>query len=167
MVRRAYSHLGTVRHRSEVVESRLEQHYARLGDQLVRLGFDIKSVIKGRAGEARESPAITQGEAGEDLPEWARRDSNARPLAPEAPASAATIAKYRSGFVFPSNRASVSGGNHWQSGTIFPHHYGYLEGGPIGSSYCPQQSTAGEVLGQPRHVGRQAVRHRVPNVEHR
>ena len=31
-------------------------------------------------------PAATEVSAGEDLPEWARRDSNARPLAPEASA---------------------------------------------------------------------------------
>jgi integrase len=86
MVRRVYSHLGTVRHRSEVVEYRVEQHYERLGDQLIRLGFDIKSVIKERAGEETEAPAPTEVEAGEAVPEWARRDSNARPLAPEASA---------------------------------------------------------------------------------
>ena len=32
-----------------------------------------------------ENPVDTQSEAGEQLPEWARRDSNARPLAPEPP----------------------------------------------------------------------------------
>jgi hypothetical protein len=41
MVRRVYSHLGTVRHCSEVVEYRVEQ-FERLGDQLIRLGFDTK-----------------------------------------------------------------------------------------------------------------------------
>ncbi len=40
MVRRVYAHLGTVRHRSEVLEYRVEQHFDRLGDQLVRLGYD-------------------------------------------------------------------------------------------------------------------------------
>ena len=39
MVRRVYAHLGTVRHRSEVVEYRVDQHFERLGDQLVRLGL--------------------------------------------------------------------------------------------------------------------------------
>ena len=86
MVRRVYAHLGTVRHRSEVVEYRVEQHFERLGDQLVWLGFDIKTVIKEGTAAANETPAVTQGEAGEDVPEWARRDSNARPLAPEASA---------------------------------------------------------------------------------
>jgi integrase len=79
-----YSHLGAVRHRSEVVEYRVERHYERLGDQLIRLAFDITSVIKQPSAEAKEDPRDTQVSAGEDLPEWARRDSNARPLAPEA-----------------------------------------------------------------------------------
>ena len=39
MVRRVYAHLGTIRHRSEVVEFRVEQHLDRLGDRLRRLGL--------------------------------------------------------------------------------------------------------------------------------
>jgi integrase len=38
MVERVYSHLGTVRHRSEAVEFRAEQHAAKLKDRLARLG---------------------------------------------------------------------------------------------------------------------------------
>ena len=34
MVRRVYGHLGEVRHRAEVVEYRIEQHAAKLGDRL-------------------------------------------------------------------------------------------------------------------------------------
>jgi integrase len=86
MVRRVYSHLGTFRHRSEVVEYRVEQHFERLGNQLIRLGFDTNIGTNPQAGLGTESPAPTEVEAGEDLPEWARRDSNARPLAPEASA---------------------------------------------------------------------------------
>ena len=37
MVQRVYSHLGQVRHRSEVVEYRLEQHRETLGDRLTAL----------------------------------------------------------------------------------------------------------------------------------
>jgi integrase len=44
MVRRVYSHLGTTRHRSEVVEYRVEQHLERLGDRLQRLGLVGPSV---------------------------------------------------------------------------------------------------------------------------
>jgi hypothetical protein len=86
MVRRVYSHLSTFRHRSDVVEYRVEQHFERLGDQLRRLGFVITSVINQTRSEASETPATTEVEAGAELPEWARRDSNARPLAPEASA---------------------------------------------------------------------------------
>jgi len=38
-----------------------------------------------RGGEQNETPARTEVEVGEGVPEWARRDSNARPLAPEPP----------------------------------------------------------------------------------
>jgi integrase len=86
MVRRVYSHLGTFRHRSEVVEYRVEQHFERLGDQLIRLGFDTNIGTIPQARARNETPTVTQGEAAEDVPEWARRDSNARPLAPEASA---------------------------------------------------------------------------------
>jgi len=37
MVEKVYSHLGTMRHRSEVVEYRVEQHVATLGDRLTAL----------------------------------------------------------------------------------------------------------------------------------
>ncbi|MBA2714771.1 MAG: hypothetical protein H0U55_14595 [Rubrobacteraceae bacterium] len=57
MVRRVYSHLGTVRHRSEVVEFRVEQHFERLGDQLRRIGFVITPDIKRRSGRAKKLPA--------------------------------------------------------------------------------------------------------------
>jgi len=37
MVKRVYGHLGTVRHRAEVVEYRVEQHPKKLGDRLTQL----------------------------------------------------------------------------------------------------------------------------------
>jgi hypothetical protein len=87
MVRRVYSHLGTVRHRSEVVEYRVEQHYGRLGDQLVRLGFVTGNVAGGDQEAKNENPRPSAtGGGDESSSEWARRDSNARPLAPEASA---------------------------------------------------------------------------------
>jgi hypothetical protein len=38
------------------------------------------------AGAGNETPTRIEVQAGEQVPEWARRDSNARPLAPEASA---------------------------------------------------------------------------------
>jgi hypothetical protein len=84
MVRRVYAHLGSVRHRSEVVEFRLEQHLEALKDRLGLVGFGTTIDTTERAGEENETPAHTEVEVG-DVPEWARRDSNARPLAPEPP----------------------------------------------------------------------------------
>jgi hypothetical protein len=86
MVRRVYAPLGTLRHRSEVVEYRVEQNLETLKDRLGNVGFVTRNVTTERAGEETKDPTVTQGEAGTDLPEWARRDSNARPLAPEASA---------------------------------------------------------------------------------
>ena len=37
MVRLVYGHLGQVRHRAEVVEYRVEQHEAKLGDRFSRI----------------------------------------------------------------------------------------------------------------------------------
>jgi integrase len=37
LVRRVYGHLGTVRHRAEVVEYRVEQHRERLGERLAAI----------------------------------------------------------------------------------------------------------------------------------
>ena len=58
--------------------------FERLGDQLIRLGFNTKIGKNPRPGTVNETPTSTEVQAGEDVPEWARRDSNARPLAPEA-----------------------------------------------------------------------------------
>jgi hypothetical protein len=40
-----------------VIEYRGEQHYERLGDQLVRLGFVINPVMNPALGETNETPA--------------------------------------------------------------------------------------------------------------
>jgi hypothetical protein len=86
MVRRVYAHLGSTRHRSDVVEYRVVQHLDKLADRLRKLGFVTGNVTGGVAMLETESPASTEVQAGDDVPEWARRDSNARPLAPEASA---------------------------------------------------------------------------------
>jgi hypothetical protein len=88
MVRRVYSHLGDVRHRSEVVEYRIEQHLDRLGDRLERLGLASPSVtgnVTGSGGaEGTKNPAATEVTTGEELPESGRPDSNRRRPAWEA-----------------------------------------------------------------------------------
>jgi hypothetical protein len=86
MVKRIYAHLSATRHRSGVVEFRVEQHLEHLGDRALRLGFVTGNVTGSGVREENNAPADTEMQAGEDLPEWARRDSNARPLAPEASA---------------------------------------------------------------------------------
>ena len=86
MVRRVYAHLGKVRHRSEVVEFRLEQHLEALKDRLGLVGFGTTNDTTERAGARNEEARDTEVSTGDNLPEWARRDSNARPLAPEASA---------------------------------------------------------------------------------
>jgi hypothetical protein len=68
------------------VEYRLEQHLEALKDRLGALGFVTRNVTREEAGQESETPAGMDLPAGEDVPEWARRDSNARPLAPEASA---------------------------------------------------------------------------------
>ena len=80
------AHLGTVRHRSEVVEFRIDQHLEALKDRLGNVGFLTRNVTRDGAEEGNEEPRDTDVSTGEDLPQWARRDSNARPLAPEASA---------------------------------------------------------------------------------
>jgi len=75
--------LGNVRHRSEVVEYRIEQHEEALKDRLGALGFVTRNVTRETLVEDNKEPASMDLQAGEDIPEWARRDSNARPLAPE------------------------------------------------------------------------------------
>ena len=39
MIEKTYGHLGEVRHRADVVEYRVEQHAAKLGDRLSRMVF--------------------------------------------------------------------------------------------------------------------------------
>lgn len=45
MLREVYSHLGTVRHRTEVVEYRVEQHAAALADRLSSLEGSRKAPV--------------------------------------------------------------------------------------------------------------------------
>jgi integrase len=88
MVKRIYAHLGDVRHRAEVVEYRVEQHLERLGDRLQRLGlagsFVTGNVTASGRTDGTKNPADTEVEAGEELPESGRPDSNRRRPAWEA-----------------------------------------------------------------------------------
>ena len=80
MVRRVYSHLGDVRHRSDVVEYRVEQHLDRLGDRVQRLGLllasDTEKDTGSRSGLQTKPPDATEVTSGEGLSESGRPDSN-------------------------------------------------------------------------------------------
>jgi integrase len=51
LVRRVYGHLGQVRHRSEVVEYRIEQHRGRLEERLARLAGGASGTTVDTAGQ--------------------------------------------------------------------------------------------------------------------
>jgi hypothetical protein len=57
--------MGTVRHRSEVVEYRVEQRFERLGDQLIRLRSDTKIVRKRQRPADKQRPTHTEVQAGQ------------------------------------------------------------------------------------------------------
>ena len=82
MVRHVYAHLGDVRHRSEVVEYRVEQHLDRLGDRLQRLRLARPSVTgndtAGKPAADAKNPDSTEVLPGQKLPESGRPDSNRR-----------------------------------------------------------------------------------------
>jgi integrase len=56
MVEEVYAHLGTMRHRSEVVEYRLEQHAGVLADRLAKLGFVTTIVTTDAEREGAKAP---------------------------------------------------------------------------------------------------------------
>lgn len=62
MVKRVYAHLGTVRHRSEVVEFRVEQHAAALKDRLgVLRSGTTNDTTKATKAETETPPTSKQG----------------------------------------------------------------------------------------------------------
>ena len=87
MVERVYAHLGAMRHRSEVVEYRIEQHVDVARDRLQALGV-VTGNDTAAGGEAENTaPRERETRSGDvTSDEWARPDSNRRPLAPEASA---------------------------------------------------------------------------------
>jgi hypothetical protein len=54
---RVYAHLGIVRHRSEVVEYRLEQHLEALKDRLGQVGFVTRNVTA-EQGRGENDPPL-------------------------------------------------------------------------------------------------------------
>ena len=74
IVERVYKRIGKVRHRSEAVEFRWEQWFEERGGEL-REKENARLAPVGRTRRATTSLTL-----------WARRDSNPRPLAPEASA---------------------------------------------------------------------------------
>ena len=85
MVVRVYAHLGTMRHRSPAVEFRVEQHHEQLRDRLAAAGFVTISDTKMR-GLEKKTPRVSGIDSEATSYARARRDSNSRPLAPEASA---------------------------------------------------------------------------------
>jgi predicted nicotinamide N-methyase len=79
-----YAHLGTMRHRSDVVEYRLEQHRDVLADRLSKLGF-VTTVVTTECGrEDNEEPRSRKAATGSDVTSSGRGDLNPGPPAPEA-----------------------------------------------------------------------------------
>ena len=63
MVRRIYGHLGTMRHRSEVVEYRMEQHLEALKDRLGNVGI-VTGNVGGEKGRGERTPRSNQSRSG-------------------------------------------------------------------------------------------------------
>jgi hypothetical protein len=64
MVRRVYAHLGAVRHRSEVVEFRVEQHLEVLKDRLGMVGFGTTKDTTSGEGRDNEEPRAPVSDGG-------------------------------------------------------------------------------------------------------
>jgi hypothetical protein len=69
MVRRVYAHLGTSRHRSEVVEFRVEQHLEALKDQLGMLAFGTTKDTTSLGGRENEEPRASVTDDGANTSE--------------------------------------------------------------------------------------------------
>jgi len=65
MVEKGYGHLGALRHRSDVVEYRVEQHAASFGDRLTALGS-----LSGRANVTED---VTEPGAGAGRQRWHKK----------------------------------------------------------------------------------------------
>ena len=86
MVQKVYSHLGMIRHRSEVVEYRVEQHKKLLGKRLEALSSRVVTVFVTVRTPfvVTEKPRRDHLLAGLRLTVWARVELNYRPHAYQA-----------------------------------------------------------------------------------
>jgi hypothetical protein len=85
MVRRVYAHLGTVRHRSEVVEYRVAQHLEQVGERLRKLGIVTGNATGASAAAEMETPRDHASDHGAGISdEWAWVELNYRPHAYQA-----------------------------------------------------------------------------------
>ena len=89
LARRIYRHVAATPHRSDYVEYQLEQHLEKLESRFRDLGLGTRIDTRAEAPDEHEKPHASLSDDGaetsDDLDPWARRDSNARPLAPEGP----------------------------------------------------------------------------------
>jgi hypothetical protein len=67
MVKRVYAHLDTIRHRSDVVELRVEQHLEALKDRLGVLRFGTTSGATESAEAETEIPTASKSDRGKDF----------------------------------------------------------------------------------------------------
>jgi hypothetical protein len=67
MVKRVYAHLGTIRHRSEVVEFRIEQHLEALKDRLGILRSGTRNDTTKPLERKTETPPASKRERGAKL----------------------------------------------------------------------------------------------------
>ncbi len=84
MVEEVYAHLGTIRHRSEVVEYRIEQHAVVLADRLAKFRFVTTSVTTDPEARGNSKPRSRETATGSDVTTSGRPDLNRGPPAPEA-----------------------------------------------------------------------------------
>ena len=66
-MKRFYAHLGTIRHRSDVVEFRVEQRLEALKDRLGVLRFGTANDTTNTAEQETEIPLASKGERGKDF----------------------------------------------------------------------------------------------------
>jgi hypothetical protein len=80
-----YAHLGSTRHRSDVVEYRVAQHLEQVGERLKKLGIVTGNVTAAPAAAETDTPRDSATVSGaESSDEWAWVELNYRPHAYQA-----------------------------------------------------------------------------------